>query len=81
VAVRTLAPGDTEGTTDVRVDFGGSIVHAPAGSSLKDLATITARILNYRDPASPEQMVTILGAGPTEYGLTEAARPSDPGEI
>lgn len=66
VAVRTLAPGDTEGTTDVRVDFGGSIVHAPAGSSLKDLATITARILNYRDPASPEQMVTILGAGRTD---------------
>ena len=81
VAVRTLAPGDTEGTTDVRVDFGGSIVHAPAGSSLKDLATITARILNYRDPASPEQMVSILGAERTEHGLTEDARPSDPGEI
>ena len=81
VAARKLAPGDTEGTTDVRVDFGGSIVHAPAGPSLKDLATITARILNYRDPASPEQMVTILGPGRTEYGLTEDARLSDPGEI
>lgn len=69
VTIRTLATGDTEGTTDVQVDFGGSIVHAPTGASLKDLATIAARILNYRDPASAEQMVTILGAG-TEYGLT-----------
>ena len=63
VTIRTLAPGDTDGSTDVRVDFGGSIVHAPTGASLKDLATIAARILNYRDPASPQQMVTILGAG------------------
>lgn len=46
--VRVPAPGDKEGTSDIDVDFGASLLHSRGGASIGHLARVAAGVLNYR---------------------------------
>lgn len=58
--VRALAPGDREGTTDLKVDFHSATIHAPGGASIRDLAEMSGTVLAHQRPIPPDTLASLL---------------------
>lgn len=65
VAIRFLAPGESEGTTDVEVKFDKALVNATTGASLADLAKASLQVLNFRQPLTDEEVSAIVSTNPS----------------
>lgn len=66
VTLRFLAPGDREGTVDLDVQFGENLVVAQADASIADLTRSALGVLDYRNPASSDEIGRLLGEQPSE---------------
>ncbi|WP_316317561.1 hypothetical protein [Clavibacter michiganensis] len=60
VTVRYLAPEGEEGFSDVDIDFGQGLVVAKDTASLADLTSAALGIAEYRNPASPTEVQSLL---------------------
>lgn len=60
VVLRTPAPQGEEGTTDVEVKYDNAILTAPSGASILTLARAAMQVLNYRAPATDEQLTALF---------------------